>query len=91
MDIVNKSVIHHAYTESQHSLFQRFSISKSEIVRDVIDISKKTFPNATKTSRLQILSERYKKVDDLGSCLKGKYTCSHQASRYVYVHTSLKS
>ena len=43
MDIVNKSVIHHAYTEPQHSLFQRFSISKSEIVRDVIDISKKNF------------------------------------------------
>ena len=43
MDIVNKSVIHHAYTELQLSLFQRFNISKSEIVRDVIDISKKNF------------------------------------------------
>ena len=30
-------------TEPQPSLFQRFSISKSEIVRDVIDISKKNF------------------------------------------------
>ena len=43
MDIVNKSVIHHACIESQPSIFQRLSIFKSEIVRDVIDISKKTF------------------------------------------------
>ena len=43
MDIVNKTVIHHASLKIQSSRFQQLTISKIEIVRDVRDFSRKNF------------------------------------------------
>ena len=45
MDIVNKSVIHHAFFKRQPSLFQQIIIFKIEIVRDVRDILRKNRKN----------------------------------------------